>query len=61
MPTPYGDITTTQTWLTPTEEITEKFPPEEVDEFIIEVDTEEEMQENVELFDAAIAEEQNDL
>ena len=41
MPTPYGDITTTQTWLTPTEEITEKFPPEEETEVIIEVEDDE--------------------
>ena len=50
MPTPYGDITTTQQWLTPAQ-----------DELLEVEDTEEEMQENVELFDEAVAKEQDDL
>lgn len=50
MPTPYGDITTTQQWLTPAQ-----------DKLLEVEDTEEEMQENVELFDAAVAEDKDDL
>lgn len=43
MPTPYGDITTTQTWLTPAEEIKENFPPEEETEVIIEVEDDDDL------------------
>ena len=43
MPVPEGQITGSQIWVNPTsEEITEALPPEEVEEVIIEVETDEE-------------------
>ena len=41
MPIPNGQISTSAIWTTPTEEIIEKLPPEEVDEVIVEVDDDE--------------------
>ena len=52
MPVPEGQITGAQIWQSPIEPVEE--------EFILE-DTEEEMAEDVAAFDAAIAEEQDDL
>ena len=41
MPIPHGEITTSEVWVKPAEEITEKFPPNEETEVIIEVEDDE--------------------
>lgn len=41
MPTPYGDLTTSDVWKSPTEEILETLPSEEVTEVVIEVEDDE--------------------
>ena len=42
MPIPHGEITTSEVWVKPSEEIKEKLPPEEVTEVIIEVESDDE-------------------
>lgn len=42
MPIPNGQISTSAIWTTPTEEIIEKLPPEEVTEVVVEVESDDE-------------------